>query len=369
MTNETKNQTKTRRILLSLIAIFTVFAFAGCSNAAGPDGDTSAPRVISTLPADLATGVSINGTISADFNEAMDHATIVGANFTLYNGATPVVGNVTYDLPNKTANFAPSVNLQNTTEYTARVTMAATDISGNPMSADKVWTFTTAAAGLGPAPVVLGTAGNFVILAKTGISTVPASVITGDIGVSPAAETFLTGFDQTKATGYSTAPQVIGFMYAADMTPPTPTSMTTAISDMETAYTDAAGRVTPDETDLGSGEIGGQTLVAGLYKWGSSVTISSNLTISGGANDVWIFQMTGDLSMSSGFSVLLSGGAQAKNIFWQVAGETILGTTAHFEGVILCQTAITLQTGASMNGKALAQTQVALQQATVTDVE
>lgn len=223
--------------------------------------------------------------------------------------------------------------------------------------------------GLGPAPVLLGTAGNFAILAKTAISTAPASVITGDIGVSPAAETFLTGFSQTKYTGYSTSPQVTGFMYAADMTPPTPTMMTTAISDMETAYTDAAGRITPDYVNHGTGAIGGMILTAGLYNWTSSVTISSDVTISGGANDVWIFQMTGDLSMSNGFSVLLAGGAQAKNIFWQVAGEASIGTTAHFEGVILSQTAITLMTGASINGKALAQTQVALDQATVTDVQ
>ena len=366
---------KTKGILLSLIALVTVFAFIGCSNAAGPttpDVDATAPTVLSSMPADLAIGVSINGAISARFSEAMDDATIVAANFTVYDdAATPmaVTGTVSYDLPNMDAKFAPSVILDNDTQYTATLTTSVTDVGGNTMDVDYVWTFTTAAVGLGPDPVLLGTAGNFVILAKTAISTVPASAITGDIGVSPAAETFLTGFSQTKATGYSTSPQVTGFMYAADMTPPTPTMMTTAISDMETAYTDAAGRVTPDYLNAGAGEIGGLTLTAGLYNWTSSVTISSNLAISGGANDIWIFQMTGDLSLSNGFNVFLEGGAQAKNIFWQVAGETVLGTTAHFEGVILCQTAITLNTGASMNGKILAQSQVALDQATVTDVQ
>lgn len=224
-------------------------------------------------------------------------------------------------------------------------------------------------AGESPEPVLLGTAGDFVILAKTGISTEPASVITGDIGVSPYAETFLTGFSQTKFTGYSTSDQVTGFMYAADMADPTPSKMTTAVSDMETAYTDAAGRSDPDFLDLGDGGIGGLTLGRGLYKWGSSVTILTDLALSGAADDVWIFQIDGDLSIANGKMVTLSGGAQAKNIFWQVAGEATLGTTANFKGVILCQTAIALNTGATMNGKLLAQSAVTLDQATVADVE
>jgi len=219
---------------------------------------------------------------------------------------------------------------------------------------------------LGPAPVVLGTAGNFVILAKTAITTVPDSIITGDIGLSPAAESYMTGFSQTKWTGYSTSPQVTGFMYAADMTPPTPSNMTTAVSDMETAYTDAAGRTLSVVNDLSGGTIGGLTFAPGLYKWGSNVLITTDITLAGGPNDVWIFQMTGDLIVSSAQQVILSGGAQAKNIFWQVAGYAQLGTTSHFEGIILCQTQVTMQTGSSINGRILAQTLVALQQATVT---
>jgi hypothetical protein len=112
--------------------------------------------------------------------------------------------------------------------------------------------------------------------------------------------------------------------------------------------------------------IGGLTLVPGLYKWTSTVTIPVDVVLSGGANDVWIFQTTGDLTMSAGKKVTLSGGARAQNIFWQIAGQTTFGADSHFEGIILPKTDITLQTGATMNGRALAQTQVALQQATVT---
>ncbi|MEX0963950.1 MAG: ice-binding family protein [Pseudohongiellaceae bacterium] len=220
---------------------------------------------------------------------------------------------------------------------------------------------------MGPAPVLLGTSGNFAILAKTAVSTVPASVITGDVGVSPAATSFLTGFSLTLVgTTSATSPQVTGTLFGADMTPPTNSNLTTAVLDMQAAYSDAAGRPTPDFLNFAGGNISGQTLVGGLYNWGTSVTIPGNLAISGGANDVWIFQISGDLSISANQQIILADGAQAKNIFWQVAGEVLIGAGAHFEGNILSQTAITMQTGASLSGRALAQTMVALDSATVT---
>jgi hypothetical protein len=211
-------------------------------------------------------------------------------------------------------------------------------------------------------------AGNFVVLAKTGISTVPASSVTGDIAVSPAAATFITGFslvaDSTNV--FATSPQVVGKVFAADYAVPSPSNLTTAVLDMQTAYTDAAGRPTPDFLELGTGNIGGKTLAPGLYKWTSTVNVPTDVTISGGANDVWIFQTTGDLIMAANQHVTLSGGALAKNIFWQVAGQATFGAGAHFEGVLLCKTGVTLQTLATMNGRILAQTAVALQKATVT---
>jgi hypothetical protein len=328
--------------------------------------DTVPPTVSSTNPADLEANVSINDNLTAYFSEAMGVSTITAANFTLFAGAAEVTGTVVYDVPNKAAVFAPAANLSPGTAYTATIKTGAKDAAGNALAADKVWTFTTNAAGSGPAPVVLGTAGNFTILAKTAITNIPNTVITGDIGLSPAAESYLTGFSQTKATGYSTSPQVIGFIYAADMTPPTPTNMTIAIADMETAYTDAAGRPTPDHTDLSGGTIGGLTLYPGLYTWGTDVLVTTDITISGGANDVWIFQMSGNLLTSSATNVILSGGAQAKNIFWQVAGQATLGTNSHMEGTILSQTAVTMATGSSLHGRALAQSQVALDQVAAT---
>ena len=157
-----------------------------------------------------------------------------------------------------------------------------------------------------------------------------------------------------------------GKLYAADMAVPTPSNLTTAVSNMETAYTDAAGRVTPDFVDMGAGNVSGLTLIPGLYKWGTGLLMTSDVTIAGGATDVWIFQISGDLTVGNGVMITLSGGALPKNIFWQVAGQTSLGTTADFKGIILCQTKIVMETGAAMNGRALAQTAVTLDANAVT---
>jgi hypothetical protein len=210
-------------------------------------------------------------------------------------------------------------------------------------------------------PVNLGTAGNYVILAKSAISTVPPAAVTGNLGVSPAAATFITGLsliaDSTNV--FSTSSQVTGKVYAADYAAPTPSHMTTAIADMELALTDAAGRA-PGVTELGAGNIGGKTITPGVYKWGTGLLVPTDLTLAGGASAVWIFQIAQDLTVSSAVRVFLAGGALAKNVFWQVDGRVELGTTAHLEGVVLTRTSITLRTGASIKGRLLAQTAVSI---------
>jgi uncharacterized Zn ribbon protein len=215
-------------------------------------------------------------------------------------------------------------------------------------------------------PVDLGTAENYVILAKTAVSVVPTTSIVGNIGISPNTATSITGLALIMNTGYATSSQVTGRIYAAAMTAPTPSILTVAIGDMETAYTDAAGRTTPDFTELHTGNLSGQTLVPGLYKWGTGVLATSNFTISGGPDDVWIFQIAQNLTLQSNVDIILAGGAKASNIFWQVAGEVNIGTNSHFEGVILSQTAIHLFTGASINGRMLAQSAVTMDQNAVT---
>jgi hypothetical protein len=212
-------------------------------------------------------------------------------------------------------------------------------------------------------PVVdLGLAGNFAILSKSGITNVYKSSVTGDVGTSP-----ITG-----AALLLTCPEVLGTIYTVDAAGPLPSSvnnpsmLTTAVSNMEAAYTDAAGRTNPDQLNLGAGSIGGLTLTPGLYKWTSAVIIPTDVTLTGGPNDVFIFQISGTLIMSSAVKVILTGGVQAKNIFWQAAGAVTFGTTSHFEGNVLGQTGINMQTGATMNGRMLAQTAVTLQMNTIT---
>ncbi|HSO35918.1 MAG TPA: ice-binding family protein [Labilithrix sp.] len=215
-------------------------------------------------------------------------------------------------------------------------------------------------------PVKLGTAANFVILAKAGIDTVPPSIITGDLGVSPVAATYITGFSLSADASnvFSTTPQVTGKVYAADYAPPTPSNLTTAVGDMEDAFTDAAGRA-PDVTELNAGDIGGKTLTKGVYQWGTGLLIPTDVTLTGSATDVWVFQIAQNLTMASGVKVVMAGGALPKNVFWQVAGAADLDTNAHLEGTVLCKTAIALKTGSSLNGRLLAQTAVTLSGSTV----
>ena len=231
------------------------------------------------------------------------------------------------------------------------------------MSILSVFIFATGAAAAGPSPVNLRTAGNFAILTETGITTTGTTTVVGDMGVSPIAATAMTGFgliaDSTNT--FSTSSLVTEKIYAADYAPPTPAKMTTAISDMETAFTDAAGRTSPDFIELAGGDISGRTLLPGLYKWGTGVLVTDvGITLAGGPNDVWIFQIAGDLIVNNGAIFTLIGGAQAKNIFWQVSGKATLGTTADVKGIILSQTLISMNTGAKLSGRALAQTAVTL---------
>jgi uncharacterized protein (TIGR03437 family) len=216
------------------------------------------------------------------------------------------------------------------------------------------------------APVNLGTAGNYVVLSETGITDVPPSAIVGNIGASP-----ITG-----AAVHVSCSEVIGTISVVDAAGPAPCSqivpgaLGVAINDMNTAYTSAAGRPTPDFINLGAGNITGLNLVPGLYKWGTDVLITAaGVTLTGGPNSVWIFQIAGDLTLANNGHIMLAGGAQANNIFWQVGASNFgatLGTGSVFNGTILSGKQVIENTGATLNGRALAQTQVTLQSTAIT---
>ncbi|MFT6987482.1 MAG: hypothetical protein ACJAT7_003338, partial [Psychromonas sp.] len=338
--------------------------------------DSVAPTVTSTNPIADATAVAPNRAVSANFSEALDPVTVNTSTFTLSAGATAVAGVVSYN--DKVLTFTPTSILAINTLYTATLTTAITDlaVNGNPLAANLVWSFTTGSeVAEGPAPVNLRTAEEFVILTKTGITNTGAhlSDITGNIGASPITAAAMdnvfcseiTGTIYGADAGYTGSGAITCFAGAAADN----IKVANAVLDMGTAYTDAAGRTTPDFTELYAGDISGQTLVPGLYKWGTNVLINTDVTLSGGANDVWILQIAGDVIQASATHVYLTGGAQAKNVFWQVGGGTgvALDTGAFFKGIVLAEKGITVNTGATVDGRLLSQTAVTLDQNPVTE--
>jgi len=386
--------TATYTVTVTVATVTTVLpGVAGTPGAAATN-----PTVIASSPTNGDTNVptSTNNTgnvqtvklVTATFNEAMDPATITAlGTFTLRDDTLglDVPGTVTMDVTNTIATFtATAIALNPNTSYTATVsTVARSAVSGSnlPMPNPVAWSFTTTAAPfLGQAPVNLLSAENFVILAKTTITDVPSSAITGNIGVSPAAGSFIG----------VTCPEMTGTIYTVDATyvgsgdvtcvAPGPgankTLVDNAILDMGTAYADAAGRSLPDATELGDGNISGLTITPGLYKWSTFVNVNTDVTLDaqGDTHAVWIFQISGDLTVAAGatvpagIKVLLAGGAKAANIFWQVGGLTgaTLNTYSTFNGNVLSAKQAIAKTGAVVNGRLFADSQVTLEQNPVT---
>jgi len=341
------------------------------TTAAAPD--TTSPTVSATYPLNTVINFARNRNITAEMSEPLDPETVNTTSFTLSDGATVIAGRVNYT--GTTVTFDPDSDLAASTLYTATLTTDLTDLAipANSLATNYVWSFTTGTdVAAGPAMVNLRTAGDMVILAKSGITNVPTSSITGNIGASPITAASMDNI---------TCNEISGTIYGSDAaytgngdvscfagTAPDTTLVANAVLDMGTAYADTAGRSSPDFTELYAGDLSGQTLQPGLYKWGTNVLISTEVTLEGGANDVWIFQIAGDVNMADGSSIFLTSGAMAKNIFWQVGGGTgaVIGTTAHFEGIMLAEKGITINTGATVNGRLLAQTAVTLAQNAVT---
>ena len=296
--------------------------------------DTTAPEVLSTDPADLEIGVALNKNVSADFSELMDPLTISDASFTLMDGVTPVLGSVSY--LGTTATFDPTSDFAPSTTYTATITTDATDVAGNPLASDYVWSFTTSGPA-GPLAVDMTCAEGKAVLAGATITSTGPSIINGDVAMSPGSA--LIGFP----------PGVInGVVNIND------TTANNAKGCLTVAYNDAAGRAPGAAV---SGNIGGLTLAPGVYTAGSGLAISSGdltLDAQGDANGVFIFQIPTSLTVTAGRQVFLIGGAQAKNVFWQVGSSATLGTTSIMMGTIMADQAITLETGATLNGAALA---------------
>jgi uncharacterized protein (TIGR03437 family) len=292
------------------------------------------PVVISTAPANGATLVTTTANIVANFSEAMNPLTITTATFTLMQGGTAIPGTVTY--AGTTATFRPTNSLAANAQYQATISSAASDLAGNSLAGNYVWSFTTGVAG-GQTSVCLA---NFAVLAGTSIIGSGPNMVTGDLGVSPG--TSVTGFPPGTLKGT---------IHAGDA------AAAKGMTDFTAAYADAVSRSV--NVLAVAGDIGGQTFTAGLYRSSSSLSISSGdltLDAKGDMNAIFIFQMASALTVNAGRQIILAGGAQAFNVYWQVGTTATLGTNDVFNGSILASQSITLNTGASVNGRLLAQT-------------
>ena len=327
---------------------------------------------------DKATGAVVSTSLDYTFPLSANKALVANFAIKTYTLTVIATNGTVLKSPNQvTYNHGTSVVLTATPNagyafvaYSGHAVGVDKTITVN-MNADKIVTATfvlVPTTGVGP-KVDLGTAGDFATLTKSGISTTGITKITGDIGVSPTAASAITGFGLIMDTNgqSSHTPIVIGKVYASDYAAPTPAKMTTAVSDMETAFTTANGLTTPaPKVGLHAGDISGQTLTPGLYKWATGVLITNaGVTLSGGPNDTWVFQISQDLTINNSAKITLLGGAQAKNIFWVVSGKATLGSDSDVSGIILSKTLISLNTGAKVNGRLLAQTAVTLNASTL----
>jgi hypothetical protein len=331
-------------ILAFLLAIFVVGCGDPDRNAGSPGGPLGPPTVVSAsvLPPNGSSGICPNTVVTAIFSKAMSRATINTSTFTLTSSGGSVTGVVAYDPSTNTATFTPvSPGLALNTTYTATITTGATDTFGIPLAADFMWSFTTAAAACS-SPVPLLTAGNFKVLAGstvTSTTTPPGTTITGgDLGLSPG--TSVTGFPP----GTVTPPHV---MHVAD-----PTAAQAQL-DLTAAYNFAKGLAS---NGVLAGDLAGLTLTPGVYTTSSTTMISvgGTLHLSGTASDVFVFQIGSTLTTLAGTQVILSGGVLPSNVFWQVGSSATLGTNSIFVGNIMALASITLDTGATLQGRALA---------------
>lgn len=314
----------------ALAANFT-WTFSTGSSAAIP------PTVVSTTPLNLANNASLGNRPTATFSEPMRPGSINFLTFTLTLASVPIPGTVTLDSSQTVATFTPDQLLELGAVYTATITTGAEDTSNTALEQDYRWTFSTSACGM--APVDLGSAANFVALAGQAVTNTGLSVLTGDVGVSPGNA--ITGFGLGEGT-------INGAQHAGDAV------ALTAQSDLTTAYNEVAGRSLCFVTVADN--IGGMTLAPGLYRSTSTLAISSGeltLDAQGDPDAIWVFQMASSLTVTSGRKVILAGGAKAANVYWQVGSAATLGTTVEFKGTIMAEAAITLETGATLDGRML----------------
>ncbi|MCC9166445.1 Ig-like domain-containing protein [Pontibacter harenae] len=315
------------------------------------------PTVTATDPASQATGVALTKVITASFSEGMNPSTITATSFTLKTGTTTVAGDISYT--GTTASFTPVNNLAANTTYTATITTAAKSTNGVALADNYAWIFTTVAntttqPGTPAMGVDLKTAARFGIFAGVGISNNAgfSEIRNLDVGITPGVRSSVTGFP----------PAIIvnGAIYASDdIAPPgTAAMLLQAKQDLLEAYLYAEGASSPAPATV-AGDQGGKTLAPGIYKSTSTLLIQAGdltLDAKGDPNAVWIFRIASDFTTvgGAGGNIILTGGAQAKNIFWQTGSSATIGDGTSFKGNVLALTSITMNSGAKAVGRMLA---------------
>jgi len=329
----------------------------------GASTDALAPTVIFTNPADLAMNVPLGATVNATFSEDMDPLTLSTASYRVTGpGSVDIAGTVLYDVPTRIATFTPLGGLLPATDYSAVVTTGATDLAANPLAADYVWTFSTAATAIpGLRPVNLRSLGTFVAVAGAGLTNSNSSgttTLNGDVGLSPTATCLGDGSPCTILN-----PVINGTLYAND-----PAGVAAqAKVDLTAAYVDAMGR--PPGTTVN--DITGMILPPGVYTSAStmSVAVGGTVTLDGGgdANAVWIFQIGSSLTVNNSAMVRLINGAKAKNIFWAIFASSTLGSNVSFQGSVLAGASNSVGTDSTVVGRLLCTTgQITLLSNTIT---
>jgi hypothetical protein len=351
---------------------------------------TTAPTVTLTNPASASSTTPLNSAVNATFSEHLDPTTVIApGTFTLAVagvGGAAVPGNVTYDVNSDIATFTPNVNLDATTSYTAAVSSAATDLSGNPLGTGTIpnpWTFMTGST-TEQLPPNLGTAATFGVLGVgQGITNQGThTVINGDIGTT-GASTLVTGFHGAGVgCTYTETGSDVGLVKGnIDTAPPPPNGTcleegtattfdiaTQAALDANTAFLDLDPASRPNGADPDAGQLGGLTLAPGVYKaaGGTFLITGSDLTLDaqGDTNAVWVFQTATSLTVDGAGaprSVILINGAQAKNVFWQVGSAATINPAGggSMVGTIIASMGITFSTpgnaaACTLNGRALA---------------
>ncbi|MDY0201474.1 MAG: ice-binding family protein [Tenuifilaceae bacterium] len=336
------------KIVTPILALLIPILFAAsCNKDANTLYDGLILTTMSINPLNNGSEIATHTVITITFNEVMDSTTINPSSFIIKQGETNIVGVVEYS--GITATFIPAKSLSVTTNYTATITTAVKSISGKSLAKAYEWSFTISGNESGSKPINNENSENPALLAKATINSNTATPITNSSFINHAATRDIRNLALTNLTGYKTFMPVTADLRATDLIPPKPLNLTASTKDLIAAYNDAARHYFPNFVEFETGNIAGLKLTPGIYKWTSTITLPSGVTVTRNSIDARIFQITDNQTTSSGIKVTLIESPKVNNIFWQVSIEASLDTIPHYQSIISSITGIGFKTGAYFN--------------------